>query len=283
MGCSCNAPENSYSSINVQISGTNKRCPAGEQRGNENKSALKIPVLSCEGACIKGELARLIANKIAKKGGYARGCHGELLTVPDSSLAKWIKNAAKTVIIDGCSLKCHYRIFENILQKNKIISIDALSYHKSFADEFDIDCVPDSEKERIAAIAAEKIFGDLNKLDNCMCEEKPEEIMRTLSLEEDSLVSLGAAIGANCVPCTVYYLKQSKTSALGEAKIKAAIEAAIKVKNTPAEHILSVVEKIVNGTDDTGVANDNSCSTNMCSTDANSTNSCSTNACSCEQ
>lgn len=174
MGCSCNIPENNCESISLQISGTNKRCSAGELRGNENKAAQKIPVLSCEGACIKGELARLIANKIAKKDGYARGCHGELLTVPNSSLAQWIKNAPRTVVIDGCSLKCHSRIFENILQKEKIINIDALSYHKSFADKFDIDCVSDSERESIASVTAEKIFIDLNafcKINNT-CEKK---------------------------------------------------------------------------------------------------------------
>lgn len=100
---------------------------------------------------------------------------------------------------------------------------------------------------------------------NTTCETKPEEIKGILNLEEDSLVCLGAAIGANCVPCTVFYLKQSKMSALGEDKIKAAIEAALKVKNTPAEHIASVIEKSLNGTDDAEVTTENDCASNNCS------------------
>jgi alkylhydroperoxidase/carboxymuconolactone decarboxylase family protein YurZ len=266
MGCSCSAPVNNSESFNVQICGTEKRCAAGEQRGNENSAAKKIPVLSCEGACIKGEIARLIANIISKRDGYARGCHGELLTVPDSALAQWIKNAPKTVIIDGCGLKCHTRVFENILPKSALISVDALSYHKSYSDKFDIDSVSQKEREEIAKATAEKIMIDLtdNNKHDTICEKKSVECKGCLSLEEDSLVSLGAAIGANCVPCTVYYLKQCNMSTLGEAKIKAAIEAALKVKNTPAEHISSVISKALNGKDDSGVTAENEHSTNKC-------------------
>jgi uncharacterized metal-binding protein len=266
MGCSCSTPDDHCKSISIQISGTNKRCSAGELRGNENKSAQKIPVLSCEGACIKGELARLIANKISQKSGYARGCHGELLTVPDSALAQWVKNAAKTIVIDGCSMKCHSRIFENILQKDKIISIDALSYHKSFADKFDIDCVSHTERENIAENAAEKIFEDLDILSKNASEKTSEENAGTLTLEENSLVALGAAIGANCVPCTVYYLKQSKMSDLGDSKTRAAIEVAIKVKNTPVEQIVSVIEKTFKKNYDIGVTTEKVCSSNTGST-----------------
>jgi uncharacterized metal-binding protein len=252
MSCSCSATVNNNETINVQIRGTEKKCAAGEERGTENTAAKKIPVLSCEGACIKGEIARLIANNISKKDGYARGCHGELLTVQESALSQWIKNAPKTVIIDGCGLKCHTRIFENILKKDALISIDALSYHKSFSDKFDIDCVSQKERETIAKETTQKIMIDLaGKINSpTTCEKQSGECCSSLSLEENVLVSLGAAIGANCVPCTVYYLKQSKMSTLGESKIKAAIEAALKVKNTPAEHIASVISKALNGAEE---------------------------------
>jgi uncharacterized metal-binding protein len=266
MSCSCNAPVNNSEPFNVQISGTEIKCAAGELRGNENMAAKKIPVLSCEGACIKGEIARLIANNIAKKDGFARGCHGELLTVPDSALAQWIKKAPKTVIIDGCGLKCHTRLFENILQKETLISFDALSYHKSFSDKFDIDSVSQKEREEISAVTTEKIMTDLaGKIKNStISQEKPRDCGSSLSLEEHTLVGLGAAIGANCVPCTVYFLKQSKSSKLGETKIKAAIDAAIKVKNTPADHITSVIGKSFNGLDDSETTPESGHSTNKC-------------------
>lgn len=43
----------------LQVQQTTARCPVGEQVGNQNLTAGKIPVLSCEGACIRGEIAEL--------------------------------------------------------------------------------------------------------------------------------------------------------------------------------------------------------------------------------
>lgn len=147
--------------ITVEIDKTTGHCPAGEIRGNENIQRNAVPVLSCEGACIRGEIARTAANIIAKEKGFARGCHGEFLTVPDSAIARWIKNAKEVVVIDGCFLKCHERIFKNILDESKIRSFDALSYYKKYTEHFDIDAVPEEERKQVAAETASKILSDL--------------------------------------------------------------------------------------------------------------------------
>src|SRR5210317_1696366 len=115
--------------INVTVNRTEATCPIGEITGQNNIGASKIPVLSCEGACIRGEIARLAANIISRKEPYARGCHGELITVPESSIARWIKTAEKVVLIDGCFLRCHGRIMENIIDNKKLIHFDALSHY----------------------------------------------------------------------------------------------------------------------------------------------------------
>ncbi len=145
----------------IRIEGTKGRCPAGEKRGEENIARQAVPVLSCEGGCIRGDIARMSANSISKHEGYARGCHGELLTVPDSAIARWIKSAEKVVIIDGCFLKCHYRIFKNILDESRLRSFDALSYYGKYAEFFDADAVPEEERKRVASEVAEKILHDL--------------------------------------------------------------------------------------------------------------------------
>jgi hypothetical protein len=88
----------------LEVSKTGKTCPMGEVVGSRNLDEGKIPVLSCEGACIRGEIARLAANLVAKEEPYRRGCHGELFTVPESALAQWIKKAGKIALIDGCFL-----------------------------------------------------------------------------------------------------------------------------------------------------------------------------------
>jgi uncharacterized metal-binding protein len=135
--------------FSVEVKRTENRCPIGETIGNRNMTENRIPVLSCEGACIRGEIARLAANMVSKEVGFARGCHGELVTVPDSAIAQWILGAEKVVLIDGCFLRCHGRIIEDLIAKEKLVQFDALSVYKKYTDVFDIDDV--SQEERTAA------------------------------------------------------------------------------------------------------------------------------------
>jgi len=48
----------------LEITPTKGRCPAGEAHGKQCLAEGKIPVFSCEGACIRGEIARQAANKL---------------------------------------------------------------------------------------------------------------------------------------------------------------------------------------------------------------------------
>jgi uncharacterized metal-binding protein len=121
----------------------------------------KMPVLSCEGACIRGEIARLAANLVAKEQPFARACHGELLSVPDSAMAKWVAGAEKVVLIDGCFLRCHGRIIENLLADDKLVQFDALSVYKKYTDLFDIDSVPEAERKEVARQVADSVLAAL--------------------------------------------------------------------------------------------------------------------------
>ncbi len=145
----------------IEVEDTKNRCPVGETTGNRNIAEGKVPVLSCEGACIRGEIARLAANMIAKEKPFARGCHGELLSVPDSAMAQWVKKAEKVVLIDGCFLRCHGRIFENLVGKDKLVQFDALSVYKKYTDIFDMDDVPQEEKLQAARQVADSVLAAL--------------------------------------------------------------------------------------------------------------------------
>jgi uncharacterized metal-binding protein len=137
-------------------------CPIGEITGEKNISQAKIPVLSCEGACIRGEIARLAANIVSKGEAYGRGCHGELITVPESAIARWISVAEKVVLIDGCFLRCHGRIIENLIDRQKLIQFDALSHYKKYNDIFDYDDVPEDERKEVAQSVADWVLDRLN-------------------------------------------------------------------------------------------------------------------------
>ena len=146
----------------VTFNTTNNSCPIEEIVGKKNINESNIPVLSCEGACIRGEIARLAANNVSKEQGYGRGCHGELITVPELAIAQWIKSAEKVVLIDGCFLRCHGRIIENIIDKEKLIQFGALSHYKKYTDIFDYDDVPEEERKEVAQSVSDWIMDSLN-------------------------------------------------------------------------------------------------------------------------
>ena len=149
--------------ITLYVSKTEGKCAVGEKVGEQCIVNNKIPVLSCEGACIRGEIARLAANYVSKHENYKRGCHGELFTVPGSKIAQWIKNAPKVICIDGCFLKCHSRILENMIDSSKLLIFDALSHYKKYNDIFEIDEVPEEERKEVGMRVAQWVIKSMEE------------------------------------------------------------------------------------------------------------------------
>ncbi len=145
----------------LEVSGVKGLCPAGEAYGEKNMSEGKIPVLSCEAPCIRGEIARLAANMVAVEEPFARACHGETFAVPNSSMARWVTESDKVVMIDGCFLECHGRILKNLIDEEKIFHIDALKIHKKYSDIFETDLVPEFERKEVAREVADIIVAQL--------------------------------------------------------------------------------------------------------------------------
>ena len=149
--------------FSIEVENTNKKCAIGETVGNRNLHERRIPVLSCEGACIKGEIARLAANVVAKEDGFARACHGELFSVPYSAMAHWVEQAEQTVLIDGCGLRCHGRILQNLLDEKRLVEFNALSIHQKYANLFSVDEVPGNDRLQAARQVADKVLSALKE------------------------------------------------------------------------------------------------------------------------
>jgi uncharacterized metal-binding protein len=148
--------------FSLEVQGVKGYCPAGEVYAKRCISERKIPVLSCEGPCIRGEIARLAANLVAQElPSYARACHAETFFVPHSSMARWVKEAERTVMIDGCFLKCHGRALKGLIGEGKMIHIDALPLYKKYTDIFSMDDVPEEERKAVARQVADKIIAML--------------------------------------------------------------------------------------------------------------------------
>jgi uncharacterized metal-binding protein len=141
----------------LQVDGVKGVCPAGEAWAEEKILQKKIPVLSCEGPCIRGDIARRAAQLVGNEEPFARACYAEVALVPHSSMARWVKAADKVVMIDGCFLICIGRILNNLVDKDKIVHIDALSIHHKYSDVFDMEDVPEAERIETAREVADQI------------------------------------------------------------------------------------------------------------------------------
>ena len=148
-------------SFALEVEANNGVCAVGERTGESFLSQGKIPVISCEGACIRGEIARLAAHLVAKEEPYRRSCHGEMFTAPHSAIARWMREAEKVVVIDGCFMGCHGRILKNLVSEDRLIRFDALSMYRKYTDMIAIDDVPEEERKYVARQVADRVLADL--------------------------------------------------------------------------------------------------------------------------
>jgi len=150
--------------FSLDVQGVTGSCPVGEVYARQQLAAKKIPVFSCEGPCIRGEIARLAANLVAQEvPALARACHAETFFVPHSTMASWVKAADKSIMIDGCFLGCHGRVLKGLIGEEKIIHIDALPLYRKYTDIFLMDDVPEEERKAVARQVADRIIAMLKE------------------------------------------------------------------------------------------------------------------------
>ena len=147
----------------LQVDGVKGVCPAGEAWAEQQILHKKIPVLACEGPCVRGDIARRAANIIGNEEPFARACFPEVAFVPHSGMARWVKEADKVVMVDGCFLKCIGRMLNNVVDREKIVQIDALQYYHKYTDIFHMDDVPEVERIDTARQVAAQLLPILNK------------------------------------------------------------------------------------------------------------------------
>lgn len=154
---------NSTANFSLEVGAVKGVCPAGENWAKQNILDKKTPVLSCEGPCIRGDVAGPAANMVATEEPYARCCYAEVALVPHSSMTQWVKEAEKIIMIDGCFLKCVGRILKNLVDEEKIVHIDALPLYKKYTDVFHMDEVPEVERKAASQQVADKIVATLRE------------------------------------------------------------------------------------------------------------------------
>ena len=152
--------------FSIEVESEKGVCPLGEIAGKKMIAERKIPVISCEGGCFRGEIARAAAHLVAKEEPYSRGCHGEMFTAPHSAMAEWARKAAKVVVIDGCFMHCHGRIMKNLVNHENMIQFNALSmYDKdhTYSNAMLVDEVPEAERKDLARQVADRVLAVLKE------------------------------------------------------------------------------------------------------------------------
>ena len=160
----------SKQNFSIEVEGVKTVCPLGEVAGNKMIAEGKIPVISCEGGCFRGEIARVAAHMVANEDPYSRGCHGEMFTAPGSAMTAWARKANKVVVIDGCFMRCHGRIMKNVVGHKNMIQFDALRiYNKDnkYSDIMLVDEIPEAERKDLARQVADEILASLKADSSC--------------------------------------------------------------------------------------------------------------------
>lgn len=108
--------------------------------GKEPKKA----IISCDGACLEGEIARGAANMLARKleNLATRICLGNAVTVKNSGALENIIRATKVILVEGCSLKCGTNILKQKLPDLQAIIVDASKFyscdHNKYFNVYDL-------------------------------------------------------------------------------------------------------------------------------------------------
>ncbi|QXO95142.1 putative zinc-binding protein [Methanospirillum purgamenti] len=102
----------------VKISKVTGVCGLCEEYAEKNStSPAKVAVMSCEGACARGEVARRAANILAQiiaPEQTVRICLGGAFT-KDTGQRNLVRRAGKVIAIEGCFIACASRMMEGVL------------------------------------------------------------------------------------------------------------------------------------------------------------------------
>jgi uncharacterized metal-binding protein len=100
----------------VRIEKTKNSCRLCEDYAERQKSK-PVAVMSCEGACLRGEVARQAANILCHSLApekTARICLGSAFT-KDTGQRALVRNAARLIALEGCTINCSSRMMNGAI------------------------------------------------------------------------------------------------------------------------------------------------------------------------
>ncbi len=145
----------------IKLEKTKKVCGLCEEySSSKSEEPELIAVLSCEGACLRGEVSRRVANKICfeeLKGISARVCLGGAFT-KDTGQRNMVRSAKKVIALEGCYIECASRMMRAVIPdlKPEIIFVD--KYYEFDKKLFALNDVSENELAIFSEQATKKII-----------------------------------------------------------------------------------------------------------------------------
>ena len=145
---------------------TDQRCELGDAYARKHLTTPpKVAVLSCEGMCLRGEVARLAANLIAHELSPERTvriCHGGLLET-SGGMRDLVERADQVLVLDGCPLACGTRLLKGAFPEIKPTVAFADGLFEFDRVLFGVDEMPEAEikahAREVARVIAERLDG----------------------------------------------------------------------------------------------------------------------------
>jgi len=160
--CCSTTKETSAKSFEVvNIERTSNTCSLCEDFAEgQLKNEIPYSILSCEGACLRGEVSRRVANNICfteMPKITSRICLGGAFT-KNTGQRNLVRNAKRVVALEGCSIKCASRMMKGVIDdlEPEIILVD--NYYSFDKNIFGIDEVSEQEIKQFASQATRRIL-----------------------------------------------------------------------------------------------------------------------------
>jgi len=129
----------------TECSTSRRVCQAGADyvRPFLQESPRRIAIISCEGACVKGEVARVAANLVCYRHARDRTvriCLGDALTA-SSGFDQLVSQAPRVVAIEGCALRCGSRMLQQrfpAIEAETLVATRSYTYDEAMFEIFDM-------------------------------------------------------------------------------------------------------------------------------------------------
>lgn len=139
----------------IHLEKTKKVCGLCESFST-SKSTIKnlLAVLSCEGACLRGEVSRRVANKICFED-YpeitARVCLGGAFT-KDTGQRNMVRAASRVIALEGCPIECASRMMKGVIPN---LNPEVIILDKYYDFDKNLFAINDASEEEISKFSQE--------------------------------------------------------------------------------------------------------------------------------